>query len=132
VAPWLNNWSSPDGRSLVLGDAAHAMIPTGGLGASLAFEDAECLAVAIDHMRPFNSTQKRIEILHTWEAHRKVRLNLVQEFTNRNKRLRSPAGSWLGQTFKEWFVWAFIKVLGPGGAAQDIYKYDSRTFKEML
>ena len=108
------------------------MIPTGGLGASLAFEDAECLAIAIDHMRPLNSTQKRIEILNTWEAHRKVRLHLVQEFTNRNKKLRQPAGSWAAQISKEWFVWAFIKVFGPGGMAQGIYKYDSKTFEDIL
>ena len=108
------------------------MIATGGLGASLAFEDAECLAIAIDHMQHIESAQNRIETLKTWEAHRKDRPSLIQTFTDRNKKLRSPAGTWRMQILKEWFIWAFIKLFGPGATAQDIYKYDSSTFQEIL
>ncbi|KIX01300.1 uncharacterized protein Z518_09025 [Rhinocladiella mackenziei CBS 650.93] len=131
IAPPLPNWYSPSGRVLVMGDAAHAMIPTGGLGASLAFEDAECLALLLKHLAPSHLNSHSLQqTLPIWEAHRQQRLALVQEFTNRNRRLRQPGGSW--QYLKEWFVWLFFKVMGRGGQAEEIYRYDTEVFAKML
>ncbi|KAG8625201.1 hypothetical protein KVT40_006952 [Elsinoe batatas] len=42
--PPLPSWSSPNGKVLLLGDAAHATLPFMSAGASMAVEDAACLA----------------------------------------------------------------------------------------
>lgn len=109
------------------------MIPTGGLGASLALEDAECLAKALKHASSSNFDLTTLKMsLATWEEHRRVRLALVQEFTNRNRRLRQPGGSWLAQTIKEWAVWLLFKFVGSGGMAEAIYQYDTKQFEKIL
>lgn len=109
------------------------MIPTGGLGASLALEDTECLAHAVGLVVPKGTTPKRLgEVLDAWEAHRKVRLRLVQEFTDRNRRMRQPGGSPLAQTIKEWFLWAVLRFVPSGRIAAPIYSYDTAEFKDIL
>jgi 2-polyprenyl-6-methoxyphenol hydroxylase-like FAD-dependent oxidoreductase len=107
------------------------MIPTGGLGASLAFEDAECLASAIAQKNFFEDIDLRLKILRVWEAHRKERLDLIQKFTHRNKLLRQPGGTWLMQKTKEWLVWGLFKVIGPSAAAHQIYGYNTEAFKSI-
>lgn len=47
MLPALERWASPKGRVLVLGDAAHAIPPTTGQGASMALEDAASLALIL-------------------------------------------------------------------------------------
>lgn len=109
------------------------MIPTGGLGASLAFEDAECLAETLKHVASAKFGDKILkQDLEKWEAHRRVRLALIQDFTNRNRRLRQAGGSWIVQTVKEWAVWLLFKFVGKGGQAEEIYKYDTKDFKATL
>jgi 2-polyprenyl-6-methoxyphenol hydroxylase-like FAD-dependent oxidoreductase len=130
IAPRMASWSSPTARVVVLGDAAHAMIPTGGLGASLALEDAECLFHVIEKA---TSEPKTLQNgMKLWEGHRRERLALIQDFTNRNRQLRAPGGTRMMQTLKEWFMWAFFKVLGSGGQAAPIYGYDTEVFAKRL
>jgi salicylate hydroxylase len=50
--PPLPAWSSPSGRVVLLGDAAHAMHPGPGMGARSAFEDADTLARCLVATRP--------------------------------------------------------------------------------
>ncbi|KAF2224196.1 hypothetical protein BDZ85DRAFT_295283 [Elsinoe ampelina] len=45
--PPLPSWSSPNGKVLLLGDAAHASLPFMSAGASMAVEDAACLAALL-------------------------------------------------------------------------------------
>lgn len=51
-SPW-----AIDGNAILLGDAAHAIMPTIGMGASLAIEDAEILASLIAQFIKKNPTQ---------------------------------------------------------------------------
>jgi len=135
VTPPLPTWSSESGRVLILGDAAHAMIPTGGLGASLAFEDAECLAHVLQRAAESNFDIETIRsMLEMWQEHRSMRLQKVQDFTNLNRRMRKPGGSWLVQTIKEWYIWLVLKVVGTGSLqlAKDIYEYDTKEFEDLL
>jgi 2-polyprenyl-6-methoxyphenol hydroxylase-like FAD-dependent oxidoreductase len=126
-------WRSSSDRVVILGDAAHALIPTGGLGASLALEDAECLSHAIRSWADAKFGRLALRFrMETWEAHRRERLALVQEFTNRNRQLRAPGGTWLLQYLKEWFMWAFFKLVGSGGQAAPIYCYDTEVFARSL
>lgn len=113
-----------------MGDAAHALIPTGGLGASLAFEDAECISRVLKHVteRPGSLNSA----MDAWEAHRRERLELVQKFTNRNRDLRAPGMNALLQHLKEWALWVALSFVGSDRIAGEIYKYDSVAFGRIL
>lgn len=109
------------------------MIPTGGLGASLALEDTECLALALSSIIGKGFTDKRLgRVLDAWEAHRKVRLKLIQDFTDRNRRMRQPGGSPIAQVIKEWVLWAALRFVPSGRIAGPIYSYDTTDFKNIL
>jgi 2-polyprenyl-6-methoxyphenol hydroxylase-like FAD-dependent oxidoreductase len=47
MVPRLPSWRSPSEKIILIGDAAHAITPSGGQGGAMAFEDAETLAYAI-------------------------------------------------------------------------------------
>jgi 2-polyprenyl-6-methoxyphenol hydroxylase-like FAD-dependent oxidoreductase len=47
VIPKLNNWTTPDGRIAIVGDAAHALPPTIGQGISQGLEDIYTLALVL-------------------------------------------------------------------------------------
>ncbi|PMD45776.1 FAD/NAD(P)-binding domain-containing protein [Hyaloscypha variabilis F] len=96
--PPLERWSSPIGRVIVLGDAAHAMSPQGGQGAAMAFEDAETLAFTI--ARP-NFNSNRPKYLRAWEQHRKQRVAEVKAYTDRNGKLRTPSNNYVMQLVKD-------------------------------
>ncbi|OQU95010.1 FAD binding domain-containing protein [Cladophialophora immunda] len=139
ISPQLPQWSSKSGRVLVMGDAAHAMIPTGGLGASLAFEDAECFAHVLASLSGSKMEPQILQqALGIWEGHRKERLAMIQDFTNRNRKLRQAGGSWLAQYVKEWVIWLMFKISSAGGfmsndgLAERIFTYDTEIFKRML
>jgi 2-polyprenyl-6-methoxyphenol hydroxylase-like FAD-dependent oxidoreductase len=109
------------------------MIPTGGLGASLALEDAECLSHVIRSWIDAKSGRLALQSrMEWWEAHRRERLVLVQDFTNKNRWMRAPGGTWVFQYMKEWFMWAFFKFAGSGGQADPIYRYDTKIFAQSL
>lgn len=44
----LETWVSPGSRMMLIGDAAHAFLPTSGQGAGQAIEDAATLAVCLE------------------------------------------------------------------------------------
>ncbi|KAK1633367.1 hypothetical protein BDP81DRAFT_483383 [Colletotrichum phormii] len=83
MLPALERWASRDGggRVLVLGDAAHAIPPTTGQGASMALEDAASLALVI-------GWEEGVEF---WQGIRRERLGRLVGLTKmlNNKRLPS-------------------------------------------
>jgi 2-polyprenyl-6-methoxyphenol hydroxylase-like FAD-dependent oxidoreductase len=44
----LSTWTSPKGRMMLIGDAAHPFFPTSGQGAGMAIEDAATVAIALE------------------------------------------------------------------------------------
>lgn len=46
----LDSWVSPSSKLVILGDAAHAMLPYMSEGAAMAVEDGAALAVALGHI----------------------------------------------------------------------------------
>ena len=74
---------------MVIGDAAHAMPPTTGQGASVALEDAESLAYLISlRQKKHHQTQQGnyLPLLKKWEQHRMQRIarlfNETEIYTN--------------------------------------------------
>jgi 2-polyprenyl-6-methoxyphenol hydroxylase-like FAD-dependent oxidoreductase len=89
--PRLSRWHN--GPVLLIGDAAHAMSPAGGQGASLALEDALLFAkLAADPSRPIESAMTRFEALRRSRAEAMV----AQAYANDRRTLQElgPVAMW--------------------------------------
>jgi 2-polyprenyl-6-methoxyphenol hydroxylase-like FAD-dependent oxidoreductase len=90
--PTLPTWHRD--RVLLVGDAAHAMSPAGGQGASLSLEDAMLFGkLASDRDRPIEEAMARFEALRRSRAERIV----AQAFDNdrRTRKELGPVGMWM-------------------------------------
>ncbi|KAE9367910.1 FAD/NAD(P)-binding domain-containing protein [Stipitochalara longipes BDJ] len=117
MVPPLTSWSSPSKRIVLIGDAAHAITPSGGQGGAIAFEDAETLAYAIS---------KRGEdacLLEKWEMHRKARVQEVIDFNKLSAKVREASKYTAMQWTREWFIWSVLKIKGAEGYRW-LYGYD--------
>ncbi|KAI0966876.1 FAD dependent oxidoreductase [Xylaria arbuscula] len=87
--PRLSDWTSPKHhRVVILGDAAHAIPPTTGQGASQAFEDVRSLALLLSAQKQ-NAGLKWEETLQFWQKMRQDRIDDLLVLTQQlnNKRL---------------------------------------------
>ncbi|CAN9305919.1 unnamed protein product [Alternaria alternata] len=50
VGQQLRSWTAPSNKLIIMGDAAHAMLPYMSQGAAMAVEDGAALAVALNHV----------------------------------------------------------------------------------
>ncbi|WYZ36793.1 hypothetical protein EsH8_II_000299 [Colletotrichum jinshuiense] len=91
MLPALERWASPQGKVLVLGDAAHAIPPTTGQGASMALEDAATLALILKRTRESAGKIGWEEAVGFWQGLRRERLGELVVLTKKlnNKRLPS-------------------------------------------
>jgi len=69
-------WASKSGKMIILGDAAHAVVPYMALGAAMAVEDACALAASLRHIQ--NPTELSIA-MKKWVTVRKHRTKMVHE-----------------------------------------------------
>ncbi|MCA9571318.1 MAG: FAD-dependent monooxygenase, partial [Myxococcales bacterium] len=75
------------GRAVLVGDAAHAMSPSAGQGASLALEDVQSLVRALrDHREPPVA-------LAGWEAERRPRVEQIARVAARNASGKAPSSA---------------------------------------
>ncbi|KAK4504445.1 hypothetical protein PRZ48_005361 [Zasmidium cellare] len=75
--PKLAQWRSANGRAMILGDAAHAIPPQGGLGANLTFEDVQSLALLMAASKTDGS--RWMANLNWWQSYRMSRMDGVRE-----------------------------------------------------
>jgi 2-polyprenyl-6-methoxyphenol hydroxylase-like FAD-dependent oxidoreductase len=127
AVPNLKNYTSPARRVILIGDAAHAIPPTGGQGAAMAFEDAQTLAFVLARFArptpPNRSAQSHTEILEKWQAHRQARVAEVHAFTTRGGDVRKSAPGLVVTYVKEWVLWGIFKWWGPTGGLRWLYEY---------
>lgn len=71
-----DRWASESRRTILTGDAAHAMTPYMALGAAMAVEDAAALAAALRHM---SQPEDLIDIIDKWTKIRIPRVKAVHE-----------------------------------------------------
>jgi salicylate hydroxylase len=81
------------GRAILIGDAAHAMLPTQGQGASQSFEDAEALQAFLVEL-PRNPTGQQVNeaLLRVYEA-RHARASLIQRYSREQAKPGTDPGS---------------------------------------
>ena len=98
--PRLQCWTSQGHRVVIIGDAAHAVPPTAGQGASQAFEDAFSLAALMktvfdkvrddaapkwsEHLNVFAASVEK------WQAYRQERVDKVMALTAKLNERRRP------------------------------------------
>lgn len=95
TVPKLPAWTSTGhhSRVLILGDAAHAIPPTAGQGASQAFEDAMSLALLLSHHGSTSQPEKGFgpgELLEFWQKYRQERIERVVKLTLKLNNTRLP------------------------------------------
>lgn len=113
LGPWpinelrgMSRWS--DGRICLIGDAAHAMPPSAGQGASLAMEDAMVLA------RCLRDIDDPARAFREFEAIRRPRVDAIFEYarrSNNGKAVSHPISEW----FRDMMLPVFLRF---GGSAQ--------------
>ncbi|KAF3918287.1 hypothetical protein ABW21_db0203684 [Orbilia brochopaga] len=132
---------SESGRVIIIGDAAHAMPPSGGQGGAMAFEDAETLAYTIAHTlrEPDDSeglgSTAALANLQKWSDHRLQRLTAIAELNARMTSLRKAGNGFIGGVLfaaKMWVIWimSWLGVLGRTRRA--VNNYDARKEAEVL
>lgn len=103
------------GAVSLLGDAAHAIGPHVGQGASLALEDAfvmaKCLRDIPDASKAFS----------TFEHVRRGRVEPIVKQSRRTGRQKAPTG-WLGRKIRDAILPVFLR--SSARAANDLYRYD--------
>ncbi|KAF2102821.1 salicylate hydroxylase [Rhizodiscina lignyota] len=141
IMPDIPKWFSPSGRVIFIGDAAHAMPPTGGQGAAMAFEDAETLSHVIRYINRAakmydalmrKSPKTMAELLDLWCNHRKERVSRVQNFTSRSGKVMTSPPGYLQRVVKEWYVWAGLNWTGRTLGAEWIYQYQCEDMNGLL
>ncbi|HMI94210.1 MAG TPA: FAD-dependent monooxygenase, partial [Polyangiales bacterium] len=104
--PTLPRWS--DGRVCLIGDAAHAMSPSAGQGASLAMEDAMVVAQCLRDL------DDPVHAFRVYEQRRRARVTAIFEHARRNgsgKAVAGPVAEW----FRDRLLPIFLRL---GAAAQ--------------
>ncbi|KAL8701495.1 MAG: hypothetical protein Q9201_004881 [Fulgogasparrea decipioides] len=106
TVPKLPSWtsSSHHNRVLILGDAAHAIPPTAGQGASQGFEDAFSLALLLSHLSLSQSgTSDLAAPLEVWQTYRQERIERVVKLTLKLNNTRLPKGE--RETLEKGMIW---------------------------
>lgn len=87
----LRTWMK--GRVILIGDAAHAMLPTQGQGASQTVEDAEALGAFFEDMKGVPSRERVAEILQEVFRCRYDRASLIQKYSRDAAKPATEKGS---------------------------------------
>jgi 2-polyprenyl-6-methoxyphenol hydroxylase-like FAD-dependent oxidoreductase len=111
--PSLPRWHQ--GRVMLIGDAAHAVSPNSGQGASLALEDAMLLARLLRDERDYASAFSQ------FEAARKPRVEKIVAEGRRRGNDKQIVGPFQ-QTLREWMIRIFVNLFGTSGQ-KDLYGY---------
>jgi len=115
----LPTWSR--GRTLLIGDAAHATSPHAGQGASLALEDAMRLGWLMAQGEEFGKELR--ETFQAFEEERRGRAEKIVAIARRNgnsKHAFSATGAWV----RDWMMRLLIPLTSKG--MDFMYAYDPR------
>jgi 2-polyprenyl-6-methoxyphenol hydroxylase-like FAD-dependent oxidoreductase len=103
--PGIPEWYK--GRVLVIGDAAHAVSPTSGVGASLALEDAMMLGKLLSK----HSVDEYQKVFTGFQSLRKPRTEKIRYETNKrnsDKKVLTPFQAGM----RDWMMLIFLRLFG--------------------
>lgn len=124
--PTIDNWVSKGGRTILIGDAAHANLPTAGQGASQALEDAvtvaQCLAMSEGDVRLALEATQRIRYHRSNAVHESGQKNRDAFYKIPWDEIEAAPAEWAKKRFpklKPWDALQFAKDQFPK-VAEDI------------
>lgn len=85
--PRLQRWTTVDNKIIIIGDAQHAIPPTGGQGACMAIEDAYTLGLLLTRATSLDLS----EAISWWQTWRSKKIDKVLTLTTQLGNLRLPA-----------------------------------------
>jgi 2-polyprenyl-6-methoxyphenol hydroxylase-like FAD-dependent oxidoreductase len=92
VIPKLESWMSPQGRVIILGDAAHALPPTAGQGINQAFEDIYTFSRVLSGIQQRQGDAEDTKsTLRAWQHERQERVDGILELNGKIDKRRLPA-----------------------------------------
>ncbi|KAK4507778.1 hypothetical protein PRZ48_001513 [Zasmidium cellare] len=89
----VNTGSNPQGRIVIIGDAAHALPPSSGQGVNQAFEDINSFAAVLGKLGNDLSRERLQKALHGWQQFRQERVDCVLRLNKHMETLRMPAAA---------------------------------------
>ena len=109
ITPKLPAWSKEN--VVLLGDAAHAMQPSSGQGASQALEDVQVLSILLGHFAAQSDRSSAIhQAIKHYEAIRRPRVQKCVDEGNRRGNSKKEFG-WVKQYMFYGFMWAFTHLM---------------------
>jgi 2-polyprenyl-6-methoxyphenol hydroxylase-like FAD-dependent oxidoreductase len=113
ITPRLPSWSSPSGRIVLMGDAAHAMPPDAGQGVSCAAEDAVAIGLLLRHYLAPSESNKDVDLSvvlkETAKAYEELRMKRLAHildaarYAGNAKRKLSKRDEFIRDTFMSIF-----------------------------
>ncbi|KAI1432313.1 FAD/NAD(P)-binding domain-containing protein [Xylaria sp. CBS 124048] len=110
ITPLLPTWEK--GGCVLVGDAAHALQPSSGQGASMALEDCETLALLIHHHLREDSQDGLVNAARQYSDMRRPRLDMVFKKAQQLAGMKQDMG-FIQEMLTYFFVWltSYFKVM---------------------
>jgi 2-polyprenyl-6-methoxyphenol hydroxylase-like FAD-dependent oxidoreductase len=104
ITPLLPTWER--GACVLVGDAAHALQPSSGQGASMALEDCEALALLLRHYMQEDSEDGLLKAARQYSDLRRPRLDMVFKKAQQLAGMKQDMG-FIQEMLMYFFVWLF-------------------------
>ncbi|KEP51164.1 FAD-binding domain protein [Rhizoctonia solani 123E] len=105
LAPLPDKWYSPNGRIVLVGDAAYAMPPHAAQGVGMGLEDSVLVARIVAALE-----QRAREVANLYQAKRVGRVHRFVKHAESQGRARKDLGWWVGIT-REWWMWIVFPLI---------------------
>ncbi|KAI1150090.1 FAD/NAD(P)-binding domain-containing protein [Nemania diffusa] len=121
ITPLLPTWEK--GGCVLVGDAAHALQPSSGQGASMALEDCEALALFLCHYLREDPDSGLVKAAKQYSALRRPRLDMVFKKAQQLAGMKEDMGV-VQEMLMYFFVWLFAHLKLTEGYMRKLNAYD--------